>query len=45
MARKIISFNNNQMGHEKSLFATSLEDKKINLRRLHGKAFDMDNIK
>ena len=44
MARKIISFDNNQMGHEKLFFTTFL-GVKINLDRLHGKAFNMDNIK
>ena len=43
MARKIVLFDSNQMDHEKS-FLLQCVCVKINLRRLHGKAFNMGNI-
>ena len=47
MARKIISFDNNQMGQLPPPFTLikKMYGVKINLGRLHGKAFNMDNIK
>ena len=48
MARKIISFDNNQMGKLPPPSPTFIKKKygvKNNLHRLHGKAFNMDNTK
>ena len=48
MARKIISFDNNQMGQLPPPSPTLIKKMygvKINLGRSHGKSFNMDNIK